>query len=649
MTRLPEAGIGEEDEAGAGRLGFWVKARAKVSGKMSYALADQVTYSFGNMVVAALFSRHAGAREFGMYILTQRSLDVLIQFCNVFSWGPYTFNLPGVKKERRRLYDGSMVAQQMVGCVLSALLLWLATRWASTPARGIYYGVFAPLILTSVGILFREFTRRLYFARMRFREAFWTDVATVGLQVAGVGWLAAIHRLNVITGLQVLSTAALLVSFWWLWEEWNRIELRWKANWEDLKLNLQLGRWLFGGNMVFMISSQCNPWVLSAMLGGASVGAYAVCESVVNIPRVALTSMQNVMAPTLARSLADEGKAGLRRRVKEMDRLLLLGSVVFAAGIAVFGPWVAKADLQGDSAASEDAADRAGAELCGVRGDVVTELWADGAGTGELCVLFLRGRADRAGGCVCVAGAVVPASRSRDGDAAGKRGGADDAAVLLWAGDEASMSARLGAWTDAAAAWTAEDAAKARLRRIKIVCAVMLSVCFWFSVPYQTITQGPEDMSTVSSVSASTGEGALGRQIALPIIAAIGLYMLWRLPRRGQMGGSLRHVVMLFAGWAALSVMWSDSPATSAKRLVVFAMDAFFAYTVCRVFSVMEMALWGFVTTGAVALISLYVDAGMQRIFAPFDPDYRFAGVMQPNYQAMNLVVCILCGLTLLM
>ena len=342
MTRIPEAAIGEEDEAGSGRLGFWAKVRLKVGEKMSYALADQVTYSFGNMIVAALFSRHAGAREFGMYILTQRSLDVLIQLCNVFSWGPYTFNLPTVAKTRRRLYDGSMVAQQMVGCVCSALLLWAATRWASTPERGIYYGVFAPLILTSAGILFREFTRRLYFARMRFREAFWTDMATVALQVAGVAWLASIHRLNVARGLQVLSAAALLVSCWWLLEEWKRIELRWKANWEDLKLNLQLGRWLFGGNMIFMISSQCNPWVLSSMLGGASVGAYAVCESVVNIPRVALTSMQNVMAPTLARALADEGKAGLRVRVKQLDRMLLLGSVAFAAGIAIFGPWVAR-------------------------------------------------------------------------------------------------------------------------------------------------------------------------------------------------------------------------------------------------------------------------------------------------------------------
>jgi O-antigen/teichoic acid export membrane protein len=339
MSRLPEAGIGEESEAAPG---LWAKAKAQAGRKMSYALADQVTYSFGNMVVAALFSRHAGAREFGMYILTQRSLDVLIQLCNVFSWGPYTFNLPQFEKDRLRLYDGSMVAQQMVGCVLSVLVLWGASWWSSTPGRGFYYGVFAPLVWTSVGILFREFTRRLYFSQMRFKVAFWTDVATVGMQIAGVEWLSVTHRLSVPAALKLLSLAAGVVSVYWLVSEWRKFAIRWRENVEDLRLNLKLGRWLFGGNMVFMVSSQCNPWVLSAMLGGASVGAYAVCESVVNIPRVALTSMQNVMAPMLARALADGGKPALRKMVARMDVLLLAGSVAFTLALVAAGPWIAR-------------------------------------------------------------------------------------------------------------------------------------------------------------------------------------------------------------------------------------------------------------------------------------------------------------------
>jgi O-antigen/teichoic acid export membrane protein len=344
---MPEAGIGSDAEAGAqlgpgqGR-GLLRWARAQIGPKMSYALADQITYSFGNMIVAALLSRHGSSWEFGIYILTQRALDVLIQLCNVFSWGPYTFNLPNIPAERRSLYDGSMLAQQIASCLLATLLLAGASWWARTPSRGLYYGVFTPLIFTSIGILFREFTRRLYFSQMRFCEAFWTDVATVALQILGVEWLYRHHRLSVPATLEVLSAGAIAVSLWWLAREWKTLQLRWRANVEDLRLNLKLGRWLFGGNMVFVVSSQTNPWVIGAVLGGASVGAYAVCESVVNIPRVALTSVQNMMGPMLARALADGGKAALRRMVRRLDRMLLLGSLAFAAAIAVFGPWVAR-------------------------------------------------------------------------------------------------------------------------------------------------------------------------------------------------------------------------------------------------------------------------------------------------------------------
>jgi O-antigen/teichoic acid export membrane protein len=95
--------------------------------------------------------------------------------------------------------------------------------------------------------------------------------------------------------------------------------------------------------MVFMASSQFNPWLLSGVLGGASVGAYAICESIVNIPRVALTSMQNMMAPTMARAFAKGGKRELQKQVHHFDRLLFAGSTVFGIGIYFFGPWIATA------------------------------------------------------------------------------------------------------------------------------------------------------------------------------------------------------------------------------------------------------------------------------------------------------------------
>lgn len=316
------------------------RARARVDGRMTYAVADQVVYSFGNMVVAALLSRHCAQREFGIYILTQRSLDVLIQLCNVLLWAPFTFNLPSLTEDRRKSYQSSIFCLQVLACMLFSGLLWAASHWARFAARDLYLATFAPLVLTSGGILFREFTRRMYFSTLRMREAFWTDVVTVVLQVGGVEWLYLTGRLNVARTLLVLLAGAALVSLWWLYcdAKVSRATLRWLG--KDLRWNLRLGRWFFGSNMVFLVTSQCNPWVLGSLTGGAAVGAYAVCESVVNIPRVALTSMQNVMGPALARAKAEGGRPAVVTSVRKLNSILLWGSISFAGVILAAGPFL---------------------------------------------------------------------------------------------------------------------------------------------------------------------------------------------------------------------------------------------------------------------------------------------------------------------
>ncbi len=307
-----------------------------------YALADQVVYSFGNMVVAALLSRHCAQREFGIYILTQRSMDVVIQLSNVFLWSPFAFNLPGTEKEHRPAYEGSIFLLQLVLCLCFTLLMIVLCRWAGTSTRSMYLGAFAPLVFAMGGILFREFTRRMYFAHMRLQEAFWTDVATVGLQIVAVEWLYRMGKLDVAHTLPALCVGAVVVSLWWMLRDFGRIAIRFDRVVSDLRLNLRLGRWFLGTNMIYLVISQSNPWVLSSMLGSASVGAYAVCESVVNIPRVALNSMQNIMGPVVARAHDEGGKAEVRKVVRRLDRTLLAGASFCALVVVVLGPCAAR-------------------------------------------------------------------------------------------------------------------------------------------------------------------------------------------------------------------------------------------------------------------------------------------------------------------
>lgn len=198
-------------------------------------------------------------------------------------------------------------------------------------------------------------------------------------------------------------------------------------------------------------------------------------------------------------------------------------------------------------------------------------------------------------------------------------------------------------------AFVASERSAYYVRLCKIVCAFLLGVCFWFSVPYYLPLKLDPDPMKAAANEAAAYEGNLSRQLAMPAILLVSAYLLWRLPKRGRFTrySKLAYVALGYVGWAIGSYAWSADPAITRKRLIVFLINITFVYALARIASMLEIALLGFLCTGTVALISLVVDIFVQHTFAPFDPDYRFMGVMTANFQAMNLLVCLLCGLTL--
>ena len=192
------------------------------------------------------------------------------------------------------------------------------------------------------------------------------------------------------------------------------------------------------------------------------------------------------------------------------------------------------------------------------------------------------------------------------------------------------------------------ERASYRVRTIKILCGLLLGVCFWYSVPYYLPLKIDPDPKKAAANEAAAYEGNFSRQVAMPVIALAAAYLLWRMPKRGRFGSRLMPIAIAYVSWAILSAGWSGDPSITRKRLIVFAINGFFGFMVARVLSIDEMALFGFAQTGVVALISLYVETIQEKKFAPFDSDYRFNGVMTANYQAMNLVMCMICAMTLL-
>lgn len=219
------------------------------------------------------------------------------------------------------------------------------------------------------------------------------------------------------------------------------------------------------------------------------------------------------------------------------------------------------------------------------------------------------------------------------------------------------------------------------LRRRRI-WALLLLVGFWMARPYYFPWTVEEERDADNRAMAA--QGSIERQIGMPALGLLGLYMLYRTRRRSagvaqesdgederdrdgpiapktleklaakpvlnsrRFKGRLATTAAAYCAVCALSLGWSSDPALTLKRLVVFALSVLVVIALAKVFSSLELAELGFYLCGGIGVVAILCDIFITRSFAPFDPEYRFLGVMSSNSQGQNLSVCIFCGLMLM-
>ena len=189
-----------------------------------------------------------------------------------------------------------------------------------------------------------------------------------------------------------------------------------------------------------------------------------------------------------------------------------------------------------------------------------------------------------------------------------------------------------------------------RLRTIKVIAGIIVCICFWYAVPYSLPLRFDPNPAKAAAQEATDYKGNLSRQVSMPVILVVSLYALWRLPKRTRPKDHsvLRSLLCTYVGWASASMAWSTNPAITLKRLIVFWINLFFMYVLVRVLSLRETAILAFAFTSVVAALAVFADVALLHDFAPWNPDYRFMGVTTANYQAINLAVCLVCGLTIM-
>jgi exopolysaccharide production protein ExoQ len=164
--------------------------------------------------------------------------------------------------------------------------------------------------------------------------------------------------------------------------------------------------------------------------------------------------------------------------------------------------------------------------------------------------------------------------------------------------------------------------------------------------PFAWLTgQAPWEQGLTDAV----GAGSPMREVQLTLLGlvAIGRLAFRRTGRSTRVAPNiLGWLLVVFAGLILTSILWSDEPALSIRRLVGLAMVGLAAFAYRRMSGEEFLRLVFFTTLAALAFgLAREVAAGT---FHPWDPGYRFKGtVSHPNVQGWTCALAVLSGLSI--
>ena len=140
-------------------------------------------------------------------------------------------------------------------------------------------------------------------------------------------------------------------------------------------------------------------------------------------------------------------------------------------------------------------------------------------------------------------------------------------------------------------------------------------------------------------------DGSISRRLA---VIALGFFAMITLVRyraidRLRIKGSLGWILGGFAAWAIISPIWAEDRVLTLTRVTVFAILCVAAVAIANRFSLREIILWAFFTSGSYLAIGVFAEL-LFGTFRPLSSGYRFAGTLHPNGQGINCTLLLLSG-----
>jgi O-antigen/teichoic acid export membrane protein len=293
--------------------------------KWFYTLANQGVVSAMNFLTGVLIGRFCTKEEFGLYMLGFSIVLLVFDLQIALVSTPYMVFSPRLKDKSLYLYSGSSLIHQIT---LSTIVVFILVLCSVVLSFGIgppgLYSVFLALVVTIEFIMFREFIRRICFAGLRMEMALFFDIGVATIQLIGLIILAKIGLLSTVRVYLLIGFACGFVDLIWFFLNRLRFKIQISHAISDLTYNWTFAKWVFASGILWTISMNLYPWLLTFFYGAASAGIWGACFGVIAIINVPLTGIQNFLGPKIANIYAEGGVRALRSFTFKISAILFV-------------------------------------------------------------------------------------------------------------------------------------------------------------------------------------------------------------------------------------------------------------------------------------------------------------------------------------
>lgn len=304
------------------------------TGKGLITIFDQGIASTTNFITSIIIGRACAKDEFGYYLLGFTIIVAFFSIQNSLVAGPYTIHSPTLKDTEKRYYSGSTLVNQLGLVFISVVILSIISVIANNPRLT---RVLWALEVSMGFILLKEYVRRISFAHLDVISALIVDIFVATIQISGLLLLAHFGKLSAPRAYLVLGLSSSLVTIcWFVWKhKWFSLRLNTVKS--DMVLNWALGRWIFAGVLIYTLSQEAYPWILTLFHDIAVTGELAACKGLIFLSNPFVLGMTNFLGPATAQTYAEGGIDKLCHLLRKTTFLIGAVIVLFCVFLLFFG------------------------------------------------------------------------------------------------------------------------------------------------------------------------------------------------------------------------------------------------------------------------------------------------------------------------